>query len=458
MRPGSEHVTWKEAFFAPVDAASVVFFRVTFGLLMIWHLKPFLVAADGVRIYTGPPVLFKFYGFAWVQPGPDWAMRLLFWGLAAAALAIALGFWYRLAASIFFAGYLYVFLLDRTLVNNHNYLICLLALLLVFVPAHSSASLDAARRPSLRSPTVPAWSLWILRLQIGIPYFYGGLAKINSDWLLRAEPMRLWLATGAAGGSLLPGSVAKEPWVAYSFSWGGLVFDLLIVPLLLWRRTRVAAFVLALAFHISNSFIFTIGVFPWLMICATTLYFSPDWPKRFGLFRTPRRAAKEAPVAAKKTRPAAENRRRLTLALIGAYVFVQLLFPFRHLLYPGNVDWTEEGHFFAWRMKVRDKVGSLRFVVVDRRTRKATRFDDLDSVLTERQLQRVMHDPHLMLQFAHHLARQLHARSRSDFEVRALTSISLNGREPQALIDPQVDLTTRPFSPRPADWILPLAE
>jgi len=33
------------------------------------------------------------------------------------------------------------------------------------------------------------------------------------------------------------------------------------------------------------------------------------------------------------------------------------LVPLRHLLYPGYVSWNEQGHRFAWQMKLRDKEG-----------------------------------------------------------------------------------------------------
>ena len=439
--------------FEPVDASSLVFFRVSFGLLMLWHLREFLLA-DKVRIFTEPSILFKFHGFEWVHPGPAWAMKLFFWVLGAAALGIAVGFLYRLSAAVFFLGSVYVLLLEAALVNNHDYLISLLAFLLIFTPVHRCRSADAARRPQIRSPTVPAWALWLLRFQIGVPYFFGGLAKINGDWLLRAQPMTLWLQEGGAGGDFLPESF-KTPLAGYFFSWGGFLLDLLIVPLLLWPRTRLAAYLATVAFHLTNAQIFTIGVFPWLMICATTIFFPPDWPQRIGLLR--RRGA----AAGKRRRPhpgVPEAGQRLTAGLLAAFVAIQVLLPFRHFLYPGNVDWTDEGIFFAWRMKLRDKYGDVKLVVLDTKTKKATVLDDFDSVLTPRQYRHMVHDPDMLLQFAHHVARQLRDQGRRDFEIRAVTRIAFNGREPRPLVDPTVDLAAQPRRLPPASWILPLAD
>ena len=87
--------------------------------------------------------------------------------------------------------YAYQFLIDEALYDNHDYLIVLLGLLLAVVPAHRFFSLDARRRRALASETVPRWALWLLRFQIAVPYVFGGLAKLDADWLLRAQPMKM---------------------------------------------------------------------------------------------------------------------------------------------------------------------------------------------------------------------------------------------------------------------------
>ncbi|RMH18485.1 MAG: vitamin K-dependent gamma-carboxylase [Acidobacteria bacterium] len=449
QRGTSRFASLERRLWAPVDAASLVFFRLGFGLLMVWDLLHYVLDGRLERLYAQPLVHFTFYGFDWVKVAPDGILRLIFWLLVGLAAAIAAGLWYRLAAALFAVGYGYVLLLDAAAYNNHNYLILLLAILLIFVPAHRAGSLDALRRRDLRSPVVPAWALWLLRFQVGVPYFFGGVAKLNYDWLVAAQPMRMWLETDNLGGSLRL-AFFDRPWFAAFMSWGGALFDLAVVPLLLWRRTRLAAFLLASAFHVANSHLFNIGVFPWLMICATTLYFAPDWPRRSGLIgRPPGRRARPAKAIAGR-------RRRLSLALLGAWVAIQVLMPLRHWLYPGNVDWTDEAHRFSWRMKVRDKQGEVRFMLVDHRTRKATLLNGAEAVLTPRQRRMMTQDPEMIRQFAHYLAARLAERGVEGGEIHALTRISLNGRPPQALIDPEVDLAAEPPSLLPRRWIVPL--
>src|SRR5262249_32657684 len=160
--------------------------------------------------------------------------------------------------------------LEKVLYLNHFYLGCLLAFLMIFVPAHKNYSLDAWRTPSRRTSTIPAWPIWLLRFQVGVPYFFGGIAKLNSDWL-RGEPLRLWLTAKRVFPILGPfftpgGAVCLMPY-------GPLLFALSVVFFPLNRRTRVFAYIATLLFHFLNARLFAIGIFPWMMIAATAIFF-----------------------------------------------------------------------------------------------------------------------------------------------------------------------------------------
>ena len=120
-----------------------------------------------------------------------------------------------------------------------------------------SASLDVIRRPKLRVATVPAWHQGLLCTMVAIPYFFGGLAKINGDWL-RGEPSRIWMA-GWTDFPLI-GPFFAEAWAPFVFSYSGLLFDLFIVPLLIWRRTRIVAVLMILVFHLANTQLFSMGL------------------------------------------------------------------------------------------------------------------------------------------------------------------------------------------------------
>jgi hypothetical protein len=308
-----------------------------------------------------------------------------------------------------------------------------------------SLSIAARRRPQ-RPRTLPRWGVSILRFQVAVIYVYAGIAKLGSDWL-QGEPMGTWLA--ARGDLVLVGPLLEGAAAGQIFSIAGLAFDLLIVPLLLWRRTRLAAFALAVGFHLANWVIFDIGIFPPLMIVATTIFFEPDWPQRLTARLRPRDRLPRRPSLPARRAPIA-----LPLAaLLAVFVAAQLLVPLRHHLYPGLVHWTEEGHRFSWHMKLRQKDGLASFYAVDPRSGERRELD-LAGVVTERQLVRASLWPDTLNQLARHLADREREQGR-EVEIHVHAPVSLNGRPPALLVSPEVDLAAVSSGIEAADWIEP---
>ncbi len=429
--------------FTPVDAASLGMFRILFGALMAWQAYYYLARDRFVDYYLEPGFRFSYAFFEWLRPLPEPYFRALLILMVAAGIGIAVGILYRTCVLVFLLGFSYVFLLDKAYYNNHYYAIILLCFLMLFTSATRWGSLAQRLRPS--APFVPNWNLFILRAQFFIIYFYGGLAKLNADWL-QGEPMRRWLLK-AADLPLL-GPMMTTDWAPYFFSWGGLAFDLSIGFLLWWRKTRFAAFLVVLFFNLTNSVLFQIGVFPFLMIAAATLFDEPDWPRKF-LGLKPANAA-EAPAAAKIRGP------RLTLALIGLYFALQILVPFRHFLIPGEVSWTEEGHLFAWHMKLRDKQGRIKIWVTDPAAQRTFQVDPLLE-MNEFQYGKMRQRPQFIWQYVQHVKRELAGQGIENPIIRVDAWVTLNGRPYQQLIDPDVDLATADSSFFSADpWIVPL--
>ena len=229
---------------APVDIASLVFFRIGFGALAAWWAWDYLTSGRVRYYYVEPQFHFTYAGWEWVRPWPGAGMYVHFLALAILAVGIAAGCCYRAACVMFALGFTYVFLLDATNYQNHYYLIILVSGVLAIVPAHRAVSVDAAWRPALYSDSAPAWSLWLVRFHVALPYVFGGIAKLDADWL-SGVPMRQLLAPHF--GLPVLGDWLVAPPTALAFAWGGLVFDLLIVPLLLWKWTRWPAYALCVA-------------------------------------------------------------------------------------------------------------------------------------------------------------------------------------------------------------------
>ena len=443
------------ALFRPVDISFLVFFRVVFGGIMLWETYRYFSHGWIGRYFVEPTVNFTYYGFSWVKPWPGRGMYIHFVVLGVAAACVMVGFLYRIAAPVFFLAFTYFFLLDQTRYMNHFYLVCLISLLMCFLPAERAFSIDALRHRNIRSDTIPAWTLWLLRAQIGIPFLYGGIAKLNSDWVRGGEPMRSWLRplTKASGGS----PVFTADWVVYSFVIGGLLIDLLVVPLLLWRRTRLIGFGAAVLFNLINATIFDIGIFPWLMLGALFIFFPPDLLRRFARwFMSPgEEFYEDEPKTIIETPTTLRRSQKLIAGSLAAYLVFQLLFPLRHHLYPGDVSWTEEGHNFSWHMKLRTKSGDAVFTVTHPQSGQTWTVKP-EEYLESHQLMKVITKPDLILLFGHHLADEKRREGYENVEVRARVMASLNGRQPQLLIDPNVDLAKEQMSLLPTRWIVPL--
>jgi vitamin K-dependent gamma-carboxylase len=427
--------------FTPINIAPLVYLRISFGVIMLWEVYRYFDNGWIRPFYINKKVFFTYYGFDWVTPLPGDGMYMLFYFMGMLAVCIAVGLAYRAAIILFFFCFSYVFLLDQTYYLNHFYLLILVCFLMCWIPANGAFSVDALLRPSIRTRTAPAWMLRLIQFQIAIPYFYGALAKLNGDWL-QGEPMRMWLAEET--NFPLIGQYFTQEWMVAGFVYGGILVDALALPLFWWRRTRLLGLLMLLSFHFLNGSMFNIGIFPWFMSAALPLFLPLSWWDR--LFPIESQAAANPLL-----------KQRVALGLVGVYVAWQLLFPLRHFLLPGDVSWTEEGHRFAWHMKLRDKAGSASFRVYDPVTDESWAIA-LEDYLSVRQRREIGGQPEMILLFSHHLSKEWREKGYERVEVYVDAFSSLNGRPYRRIVDSSVNFAALPRALPPADWILPLEQ
>lgn len=447
----------------PVDIAALAAFRIMFGLLMAGAMIRFLAKGWVNELYVLPKFHFPYDGFGWVQALPAGWMHAHFVALTILALMVALGFFYRAATILFCLGFTYVELIDQTTFLNHYYLISLLSGILIFLPAQRAWSIDVWRRPALKLEVVPAWTINLLRFQIAVVYLFAGLAKVNADWLLRAQPLRIWLAARCD----LPviGDWLRQVWVAYGASWFGAIYDLTIVFFLLRRRTRKIAFLAVIGFHVGTWLLFHIGMFPWIMIVATTVFFAPDWARvRLTQFTAKASCWLHRPswskwaeafaVRAQSATPPVLLHPRLTVTLLILYVAAQVLLPLRPYLFGnGHPAWSCRGFNLAWQVMVAEKTGYVEFYARDPETGRRRKIAARD-YLTPRQEQLMAQDPYLIRVLARKIATDLQVPGPIRAEIWVQAFATLNGRPSQRLINPDADLSGNYFP----GWILPLQE
>ena len=390
------------------------------------------------ELYLEPAHHFTYSGFWWVQPWPAWGMYLHFALLGLAALGVALGYKYRLSIIAFFVLFTYVELIDKTTYLNHYYWMSVVAALMIFMPLQRTWSLDARMHRPKETASMQAWVIWILRAQLAVVYIFAGIAKLNGDWLLEAQPLRIWLYSNS--DLWLVGPLLREIWVAYAISWAGAAFDLTIVAWLLWRRTRPYAYAAVVVFHVMTWLLFPIGMFPWLMIAATLVFFPQDWPRSL-LSRLLRKEVRSAPEDPSRTHSARIDRLSwLAVAALGVFALAQVAMPLRHLAYPGNVRWNEDGYRFSWRVMLTEKTGHVTFRIKDPESGREWLAYPHEH-FTELQTDRMAYQPDMLAAAARFVEAELLDGKSGDLEVRADAFVSFNGRPAARFVDPRVDLT-----------------
>jgi len=391
--------------------------------------------------FIEPEFTFTFIGFEWLQPLSGNGMYYYYGALALLAVMIAIGLFYRFAMVAFTLLWVGCYFMHKEGYNNHFYLILLLCAVMVFMPAHRYASADVARRPHIKSLHCDQWIYWLFIAQIGVVYFFGGIGKLYPDWLSGQVVSILFRSK-----SHIPviGFLYAQRWFQLFICYGGIFFDLLITPMLLCRPTRKVAFVLCCCFHIFNAITFSIGIFPLLAVASTIFFFSPQAIQ--ALFFPGREYYVAGDVRKERYAPA------ITLVL-GAYLAVQVLLPLRSFLYPGNPNWTEEGHRLSWRMMLRSKRGSVVFNVRDNETGRTWAVDPA-TLLTARQIGKMAVSPDMVWQLAQRLKKDYAKQGYDHISIYAQSSVSLNGRPPQPLIKPDADLAATEWSWwRHREWV-----
>lgn len=443
----------------PVHIAPLAIFRIIFGGTMLASIIRFMAKGWVSQQYLEPTFFFTYWGFSWVKPMGETGMYLAFTAMALSAACIMLGLVYRLAAPLFFLLFTYVELIDVTNYLNHYYFVSLVSLLLCFVPANRYFSLDVFRNPGLRLTRVPAWTIAVFKLQLGIVYFYAGLAKLNPDWLLHAQPLRLWLP--AKAHLPLIGPFMGKLWVAYFFSWFGALYDLSIPFLLLYRRTRLLAYAAVIAFHAVTAMLFPIGMFPYIMILSTLIFFPANF--HLALIGRIKRGLPASRAVGGSTSENVQPKAykswttNFILPLLCLHFLLQLLLPFRYSLYPDRLFWTEQGYRFSWRVMLMEKAGNITFYVKHPANGHEIEINNGDH-LTPLQEKMMATQPDMILQFAHFLAREWEQKGLVSPEVRVDSYVSLNGRSSRRYIDRQVDLSKIKDTFAHKTWLLPFEE
>ena len=431
--------------FSRIDNSPLVVFRVFFGLLIMLEAWGAIATGWVRRIFVDPEFTFNFIGFDFLQtfPGTGPQMYVYFIVMGIFGLMVMLGYRYRLAIIGYAIMWSAVYFMQKSAYNNHYYLLMLLLWIMALFPANASFSLDAKRNPSIRDQSMPRWVSLFIIAQLWIVYTYASVAKFYPDWLDGTAPQLLM--SGRKNTAII-GDLLQLSWVPWIVAYVGIIFDGLIIPALLWKKTRKWAFIISIFFHLFNSVVFQIGIFPYMSLAFTVFFFPTEVIHRIFLKRW-----KPFYEATKEIR--VPKLRTLGIVCIGIYIVIQIALPSRHWFIEDNVLWAEEGHRLSWRMMLRTKSGTSHFTILDKATNKRTTVR-LNEYLSKKQMRNIRTKPDVIWQFAQRLQKEYAAKGQ-DISVFVNCRVQINGRKYRKLIDSKVDLTEVSWDPwSHASWIL----
>lgn len=433
--------------FRQTSIAPLASFRVLFGAMLLFSSIRFVAKGWVSLLYIQPKFYFSYEGFEFIKPLAGNGMYVVFAIMITAAFCIMTGFFYRIASVLFFVLFTYVELIDKTNYLNHYYFVSIISLMICFLPANKYASLDVKFNITKPVTHIPNWCILIIQLQIGLVYFFAGIAKINPDWLLHAQPLKIWLKSRDYFPAI--GFLFDYKITPYLFSWFGMLFDISIFFFLLNKRTRSFAYIAVVVFHLLTGWLFQIGVFPYVMIVATWIFFSAEFHQKILSFFYRTDIKSETHYQPKFI--------SFWFIVISIHFMIQIILPFRYLAYPNKLFWTEQGYRFSWRVMLMEKNAYTTFIVKDRNGKIAeVRNRDY---LTPQQEKQMSTQPDMILQFAHFLAKEFtQKKGFKDAEVYVESYAALNGHPSQPFIDNTIDLAKQPVNFAPKKWILPFQQ
>lgn len=425
---------------APIDNAPLVLFRIIFGFLFVCESFGAIATGWVKSNLVDVQMSFSHIYMDWLQPLPGVGMYIYFVFMGLVSIAVMLGYRYRWSMVLLTLLWSGVYYMQKTSYNNHYYLMVVICIYMCFLPAHKYASLDVKQSRVKEELAMPTYCSWILITQIALVYIYGTVAKFYPDWL---DGTFVKLMYSSIDAPEFFKEIFTEPWFYVGISYLGILYDGLIIPLLLWKRTRTWAVIASLVFHLFNSITLQIGVFPYFALSFALFFYDPEFIREKFLKKKPKMNAEQYSFSIPTWK----------VVFWSVFMLFQLFLPLRHHIIDGDVLWTDEGHRLSWRMMLRSRSGYTYFNVVEKESGKKSQYP-LEDKLSSKQRARLT-TADMIWQMAQIIKKE-YADKGLDVAVYADSWVSINGREYSMFIDDSVDLASVSWSYfGHNEWILP---
>lgn len=427
--------------FQPIDNSPLIIFRIFFGFLLAAETFGAILTGWVKNNFIDPKFTFSHIGMEWLQPLPGYGMYFYFATMGVLGVLVMLGWKYKWSLSAYTILWSITYWMQKTSYNNHYYMLILICLIMIFLPAEKYASLDAKKKPEIKSLSMPKWCSFVMIFQIAIVYFFATVSKFYPDWLDGTFTKNLLVDK-----SPYPfiQEIFNQKWFYLFIAYSGIAFDLLIVPMLLWKKTRTIAFIASLIFHLFNAITLQIGIFPFFALSFAVFFYPSEKIRKIFFKKKPKLDFEKTPIY--------ENKSVLTYFFI-PYFIIQILLPIRHWFIKGDVLWTEEGHRLSWRMMLRSRSGYTNFKIYDKKTGHRI-FYPLNTVLTPKQMAMVSEKPDAIWQMAQRIKKE-YAEQGKDVSIYVDSQVSINRKTYKTFINPKADLAQAEWNYFfHNDWIL----
>ena len=416
-----------------IDNSGLVIFRILLGLLVMAEGFGAILLGWVEAVFIQSKFTFNFIGFDFLQFLHGEKMYTYFFVMGIFGLLITLGLFYRFAMVAFTIMWTTVYLIQKESYNNHYYFLILICIIMIFLPANGKLSVDAKLFPKIKQTRIPRWMPYLLLFQLSILYFYAAIAKLYPDWL--DGTFSKILLNGITQRQFLL-DIFNQKSFLLTYAYAGILFDLLIMPALIWKKTRKLAIIASFGFHLFNAYSLKIGIFPFLALSFIVLLYDTI-PLKF--------LKNEQEISPNKN-----FNTKLFVVFFVPFFIVQLVMPLRHHFIKGDVLFTEEGHRLAWRMMLRERKGNLNIKVVDKKTG-LSHYYNYGSELTPKQIKILSNSPDVIWQYCQRIKKE----SKKPISIFVECSVSINRRPYYKLIDEKTDMATAKYDYfRHNDWIL----
>lgn len=419
----------QQYFFKPIDNSQIVIFRILFGFLMVAESFGAIATGWVKKTLIDPQFTFSFFGFEWLQPLPGNGMYFYFILMGIVSMMVMIGYRYKLnmlALAVLWSG---AYFMQKTSYNNHYYLVVLMTWGMVFMNPHHYAALDV-KRTKTEKHLCPNWNKLFFVILLLLVFTYGAIAKFYPGWWSGdfiknsfSHKTNYWLI----------GPLLGKEWFQLFITYSGVIFDAIIIPMLIWKRTRMLAFIGLVVFNLFNSVVFQIGIFPYTVIALTVFFFEPETIRK--LFFPKKQYTHVSDLKFQKT-----NNNTFTFYTLIAFFAIQIALPLRHHFIPGDVNWREEGHRMSWRMMLRTKGGTINLEIINPKTKEKIRVKKED-YLTKDQRKEIATKPDFLYQFIQRLKKEYAQKGIEDIEIYCkISQVSLNGKKSRPLFKSDLDL------------------